>query len=102
MKKLVTLVCFIITLSSAWAQSLTSPPSSDNQKSKVTQFIGLVEVSITYSSPDVHSPNGKIAPAKSGAKSLTLDLLIRVLDPPKQHLGALEPMKIQRSRFRMM
>jgi len=59
MKKLVTLVCFIITLSFAWAQSLTSPPSGDNQKSKVTQFIGPVEVSITYSSPDVHSPNGE-------------------------------------------
>lgn len=46
-------------LSSSWAQSLTGPPSGDNQKSKVIQFIGPVEVSITYSSPDVHSPSGE-------------------------------------------
>jgi tetratricopeptide (TPR) repeat protein len=40
-------------------QGLTTPPSGNNQKSKVTQFIGPVEVSITYSSPDVHGPNGE-------------------------------------------
>ncbi len=43
----------------ASAQQLTTPPSGDNQKSKVTQFIGPVEVSIAYSSPDVHGPNGE-------------------------------------------
>jgi predicted negative regulator of RcsB-dependent stress response len=60
MKKLITIICFITLASAtgAWAQSLTSPPSGDNQKSKVTQFIGPVEVSITYSSPDVHAPDG--------------------------------------------
>jgi len=58
MKRLVTITCLTLTLSSAWAQSLTTPPSGDNQKSKVTQFIGPVEVSIAYSSPDVHSPSG--------------------------------------------
>ncbi|MBK7652641.1 MAG: DUF2911 domain-containing protein [Flammeovirgaceae bacterium] len=42
-----------------WSQGLTTPPSGDNQKSKVTQFIGPVEVSIAYSSPDVHSPSGE-------------------------------------------
>jgi len=41
------------------AQELTTPPSGDNQKSKVTQCIGSVEVSISYSSPDVHGPNGE-------------------------------------------
>lgn len=41
------------------AQKLTTPPSGANQKSKVTQFIGPVEVSIAYSSPDVHLPNGE-------------------------------------------
>jgi predicted negative regulator of RcsB-dependent stress response len=58
MKKLITILCFINLGSGAWAQALTSPPSGDNQKSKVTQFIGPVEVSITYSSPDVHAPDG--------------------------------------------
>lgn len=44
---------------SATAQQLTTPPNGDNQKSKVTQFIGPVEVSIAYSSPDVTGPNGE-------------------------------------------
>jgi len=42
----------------AFAQSVTLPPSGDNQRSEVTQQIGLVKVSIEYSSPDVHGPNG--------------------------------------------
>ncbi len=37
---------------------LTLPPSGDNQRSTVTQQIGLVRVSLDYSSPDVHAPNG--------------------------------------------
>lgn len=60
MKKLI-LSGFLITALVVWshAQKLTTPPSGDNQKSKVTQFIGPVEVSISYSSPDVHGPNGE-------------------------------------------
>lgn len=38
---------------------ITTPPSGDNQKSSVTQHIGLVKVTIDYSSPDVHLPNGQ-------------------------------------------
>ena len=37
---------------------VTLPPSGDNQRSRVTQQLGLVEVSIEYSSPDVHAPDG--------------------------------------------
>lgn len=43
----------------AAAQSITLPPSGDNQRSAVTQHIGPVTVSITYNSPDVHAPNGQ-------------------------------------------
>ena len=43
---------------SLFAQALSTPPSGDNQKSSVTQYIGLVKVTIDYSSPDVHAPNG--------------------------------------------
>ncbi len=43
---------------SALAQGISTPPSGDNQRSTVTQGIGLVKVSIDYSSPDVHAPNG--------------------------------------------
>ena len=43
---------------SGFAQSVTLPPSGGNQKSSVSQWIGLVEVNITYSSPDVTAPDG--------------------------------------------
>jgi hypothetical protein len=38
---------------------LTLPPSGNNQKATVTQYIGPVRVSIEYSSPAVHGPDGK-------------------------------------------
>ena len=59
MKKLFTLL--VLQLATIWslAQTLSQPPSGDNQKSQVFQWIGLVQVSIVYSSPDVHSPNGE-------------------------------------------
>ena len=41
------------------AQAITVPPSGDNQRSSVTQQIGPVSVTIDYSSPDVHAPNGE-------------------------------------------
>jgi hypothetical protein len=44
---------------SASAQSVTLPPSGDNQRSTVTQQIGMVRVTIEYSSPDVHGPAGE-------------------------------------------
>jgi tetratricopeptide (TPR) repeat protein len=45
----------------AWAQypGLTLPPSGGNQKAAVVQYIGPVRVSIQYSSPKVHGPDGK-------------------------------------------
>lgn len=38
---------------------LATPPSGNNQKATVTQGIGPVRVSIDYSSPAVHGPDGK-------------------------------------------
>jgi hypothetical protein len=38
---------------------LTTPPSGNNQKAAVTQFIGPVQVTIEYSSPAVHTAAGK-------------------------------------------
>ena len=38
---------------------LTLPPSGNNQKAAVTQFIGPVRVTIDYSSPAVHDTTGK-------------------------------------------
>ncbi|WKN32643.1 DUF2911 domain-containing protein [Porifericola rhodea] len=43
-----------------YAQSVSLPPSGDNQKSIVTQYIGsLAHVSIQYNSPDVTGSNGE-------------------------------------------
>jgi tetratricopeptide (TPR) repeat protein len=47
-----------LSVSPAAAQSVTLPPSGDNQKAAVIQNIGLVEVRIDYSSPDVHASDG--------------------------------------------
>ena len=47
----------------AFAQ-MTLPPSGNNQKSEVTQNLGLVKVTIAYSSPDVAGREiwGKVVP----------------------------------------
>lgn len=44
--------------SPAGAQDVTLPPSGDNQKATVTQFMGPASVTVEYSSPDVHAPDG--------------------------------------------
>ena len=59
MKKLFTLYVLVLIATVSMGQALTQPPSGDNQKSKVIQWIGPVQVSIVYSSPDVHGPNGE-------------------------------------------
>ena len=38
---------------------LAVPPSGNNQKAAVTQYIGPVRIAIEYSSPAVHGPDGK-------------------------------------------
>src|ERR1700687_1208 len=45
----------------AFAQfpGLTLPPSGNNQKAAVVQYIGPVRVAIDYSSPAVHGTDGK-------------------------------------------
>jgi len=52
------LALVLATALPATAQSVTLPPSGDNQKSSVTQRLGLVTVTVDYSSPDVHAPDG--------------------------------------------
>jgi len=37
---------------------ITTPPSGDNQKSTITQYMGLACITVNYSSPDVHGPDG--------------------------------------------
>ncbi len=54
-----SLLLATISISQAIAQSISLPPSGDNQKSIITQWIGPVSVEITYHSPDVTGPNGE-------------------------------------------
>lgn len=55
----------LITMGLFWsnwgifAQSITLPPSGDNQKASVSQWIGLVELNVTYNSPNVTGPRGE-------------------------------------------
>jgi len=45
---------------SASAQTITLPPSGDNQRSEVTQYIGsIANIHVRYHSPDVTGPNGE-------------------------------------------
>lgn len=52
---------FILVSGTTMAQTitLTAPPNGNNQKSSVTQWIGLASVTITYRGPDVHGPTGE-------------------------------------------
>ena len=54
-------VAALLALASAAlaAKAVTLPPSGDNQFCSVTQGIGLVRVTVEYSSPNVHAPDGK-------------------------------------------
>ena len=58
MMTLLALAAAIAAPQAARAQSVTLPPDGDNQKASVSQWVGLVEVSITYNSPDVTAPDG--------------------------------------------
>ena len=59
MKNAVLLLSFLFLLINGNAQSLQMPPSGDNQKCIVTQYVGPAWVKVTYNSPDVTAPNGE-------------------------------------------
>lgn len=59
MKRLLSIMALMTIGSWAMAQALSGPPSGNNQKASVTQWIGPVSVTITYNSPDVHGANGE-------------------------------------------
>lgn len=58
MKKLFTFIFATIIAIASHAQSVTLPPSGSNQKAEVSQWIGPVKITINYSSPKVHAPDG--------------------------------------------
>jgi hypothetical protein len=60
MKHFLAAAAVALTAIGAFAQgSITLPPSGGNQRSTVTQQVGPVTISIDYSSPHVHSPQGQ-------------------------------------------
>jgi tetratricopeptide (TPR) repeat protein len=59
MNKILSTAFLLCVSICGFSQGLTQPPSGDNQKASVTQYIGPVSVTINYSSPDVHGPNGE-------------------------------------------
>ena len=58
MKRLLAISFMLLITQLAFAQ-VSTPPSGDNQKASVTQWIGMATVTITYSSPDVHGTAGE-------------------------------------------
>lgn len=59
--RLTLVVLMLLTASISGAQTITlsAPPNGNNQQSSVSQWIGLVSVTINYRGPDVHGPNGE-------------------------------------------
>jgi tetratricopeptide (TPR) repeat protein len=56
-----TIILQLFVVAALNAQELSEisiPPNGDNEKAEVSQWIGLVKVTITYHSPDVHDPAG--------------------------------------------
>ena len=53
-KALLPLLLFAATAATA---QLTMPPDGANQRASVTQYLGLVRVTIDYNSPKVHNPH---------------------------------------------
>lgn len=62
-RNIVFIFALLLAGSTSWSQ-MTLPPSGNNQKSEVAQYMGLVKVSIAYSSPDVAGREiwGKVVP----------------------------------------
>jgi len=65
MKKIYALLVFLsfyALIQSAYGQVLSElsiPPNGDNQRAEVSQWIGLVKITIAYHSPNVHGGGGK-------------------------------------------
>ncbi len=55
----IALITLLFAPVSARAQGLSHPPDGDNQHAQVSQWIGLVQVTVDYHSPDVHAPDGR-------------------------------------------
>lgn len=58
--KLIVMLLMVAFTGQSFAQVITQPPSGDNNRCMVTQYIGsLVYVTVTYNSPNVTGPAGE-------------------------------------------
>ena len=51
------LATILLLLAGSVSAQITTPPDGQNQRASVTQYLGLVKVTIDYNSPKVHNPN---------------------------------------------
>lgn len=58
MKKLVLSALLVCGIAGNSLAQLSFPPSGNNQKAEVSQNVGLVKIKVSYSSPNVTSPEG--------------------------------------------
>jgi hypothetical protein len=59
-KKILVVIISALITTNAFSQTVTQPPSGENNESVVTQYIGkLVTVTVKYHSPNVTGPNGE-------------------------------------------
>ena len=79
---------------------LTLPPSGNNQKAAVTQFIGPVKVTIEYSSPAVHGPDGKDRRGQIWGKLVPYGMSNLGFGNGSRIHGARGRIRIQFSRYR--
>jgi hypothetical protein len=59
MLRILLTLALAVPAGAQFVPGLAIPPSGNNQKATVTQYIGPVRVTIDYSSPAVHGPDGK-------------------------------------------
>ena len=86
MKQLFTISIFAFAAQFAAAQ-ISTPPSGDNQKASVTQWIGLVSVTITTAALMCMDRRVKIVKVTSGENWSTMDLSTRDMDRQRRLHG---------------
>ena len=59
MKKFLVFIIAVIYLQSVSAQ-MDLPPSGGNARAKITEEVGITDITINYSRPDVNGREGKI------------------------------------------
>ena len=57
MRKPATAAVILLLVAGSVCAEITLPPSGNNQRASITQYLGIVKITIDYNSPRVHSPS---------------------------------------------